>query len=40
MMVTYIFDTKVVDDEAEEDRAPVVAPQIRICGLLVVSMLG
>ena len=40
MVVTYIFNTKVVDDEAEEDKAPFVAPKTRSGGALVVSMPG
>ena len=40
MAVAYIFNTKVLDNEAEEDRAPFVAPKTGIGGALVVSVLG
>ena len=40
MVFAYIFNTKVVDDEAEEDRAPFVAPKTRSGGALVVTVLG
>ena len=40
MAVANIFNTKVVDDEAEEDRAPFVAPKSGSGGTLVVAMLG
>ena len=38
--VADIFNTKVVDNESEEDRAPFLAPKSRSGGALVVSMLG
>ena len=38
--VTDNFNTKVVDDEAEEYRAPFVAPKTVSGGALVVSVLG
>ena len=40
MAVIYVFNTKVVDDEAEEDRELFVAPKTRSGGALVVSVLG
>ena len=40
MAVTYVFNTKVVDDEVEEDRAPSVAPNTSSGGALVLSVLG
>ena len=40
MAVAYIFDTKVINNEAEEDRAPFVVPNTRSGGALVVSVLG
>ena len=40
MAVAYIFNTKVLDNEAEEDRAPFVAPKTGIGGALVLSVLG
>ena len=40
MVVADIFNTKVVNNEAEEDRTPFVAPNTRIGGALVVSVLG
>ena len=40
MTVADIFNTKVVNDEAEEDRAPFVAPKTGSGGELVVSVLG
>ena len=40
MAVADIFNTKVVNDEAEEDRAPFVAPKGGSSGALVVSMFG
>ena len=40
MTVAYIFNTKVVDGEAEEDRAPFLAPNTRSGGALVLSVLG
>ena len=38
--VVDIFNTKVVDDEAEEDGAPFVVSKTGSGGALVVSMLG
>ena len=40
MVVADIFNTKDVNDEAEEDRAPFVAPKTRSGGALVVSVIG
>ena len=40
MAVTYVFNTKVVDNEVEEDRAPFVAPKTRSGGALVLPVLG
>ena len=40
MVVADIFNTKVVDDEAEEDGAPFVASKARSGGALVVAMIG
>ena len=40
MSVTYVFDTKVVDNYAEEDRAPFVDPKNRTVSALVLSVLG
>ena len=40
MAVTYVFNTKVVGDEAEEDRAPFVAPNTRSGCTLAVYVLG
>ena len=40
MVVAKIFNTKVINDEAEEDRAPFVAPKNESGGALVVSVLG
>ena len=40
MAVADIFNTKVVDNEAEEDKAPFVAPNTGSGGALVVSVLG
>ena len=40
MAVANIFNTKVVDDEADEERAPFVASKSRSGGTLVVAMLG
>ena len=40
MAVTYVFNTKVVGDEAEEDRAPFVAPNTRSGCALVLYVLG
>ena len=40
MAVSKIFNTKVVDDEAEEDRAPFLAPKTGSGGAMVVSLLG
>ena len=40
MAVADIFNTKVVNDETEEDRAPFVAPNTRSGGAFVVSVLG
>ena len=40
MAVTYVFNTKVVNDEAEENRAPFVAPKTSSGGALIVSVLG
>ena len=40
MTVAYIFNTKVVDDEAEEDREPFVVPNTRSGGELLVSVIG
>ena len=39
VVVAYIFNTKVVDDEAEEDRESFLAPNTRSGGVLVVSVL-
>ena len=39
MTFTKILDTKVVDDEAEEDRATFVVPKTCSGGSLVVDML-
>ena len=38
MPFTDKFDTKVVNDEAEEDRTPFVTPKARGGGTLVVTM--
>ena len=38
--VANIFNTKVVDGEVEEDRAPFVAPNARSGGALVLSCLS
>ena len=38
MLFTDIFNTKVVDNEAEEDRTPVVTPYARGGGTLLVTM--
>ena len=38
MPFTNIFDTEVVDNEAEEDRTPFVPPEARGGGALVVTM--
>ena len=40
MAVSDIFNTKVVGDEAEEDRSPFVAPEDGSGVALVVAMLG
>ena len=40
MAVAGIFSTKVVDNDAEEDRAPFVAPKTGSGAVLVVSVLG
>ena len=40
MEVANIFNTKVVNDEAEEDREPFVSPKTWSSGALVVSVLG
>ena len=40
MDVAKIFNTKVVGDEAEKDRAPLVAPMDRNGGAFIVAMLG
>ena len=40
MAVAKIFNTKVVDDKVEEDRAPFVASSTGSGGALVVSVLG
>ena len=40
MEAAYIFNSKVVNDEAEEDRAPFVAPNTGSGGALVVFVLG
>ena len=40
MAVANIFNTKVVNDESEEDRAPFVAPNTGSGGALVVFVLG
>ena len=40
MAVSDIFNTKVLDDEAEKDRAPLVAPMNRNGGAFIVAMLG
>ena len=40
MAVANIFNTKVVNNEAEEDRTPFVAPNTRSGGALLVSVLG
>ena len=40
MTVANIFNTKVVNNETEEDRAPFVAPKDGSGGALVVAMLG
>ena len=40
MSVANIFITEVVNDEAEEDRAPFVEPEDGSGGALVVAMLG
>ena len=39
MAAAEIFNTKVVNNEAEEDRATFVAPKTRIGGALVVTVL-
>ena len=38
--VTYVFNTKFVDNEVEEDRAPFMDPDTRSGGALVVSVFG
>ena len=40
MAVANIFNTNVVDDEAEEDRAPFVAPKDGSAVALLVAILG
>ena len=40
MMFADIFDTKVVDDETEEDGTPFVTTYARSGGTLVVAMFG
>ena len=40
MAVTYVFKTKVIDNEAEEYRAPFMDPDTRSGGALVVSVFG
>ena len=40
MAVANIFNTEVINDEDEEDRAPFLAPKARSGGALVVAMLG
>ena len=40
MAFAEIFNTEVVNNEAEEYRAPFVAPKARIGGTFVLSMLG
>ena len=40
MAVSYVFNTKVLDGEAEEDRELFLAPNTRSGGALVVSMIG
>ena len=40
MAVSDIFDTEVVEDEAEEGRSTFLAPKAGSGGALVLSMLG
>ena len=38
--VTYVFNSKVVDDDTEDNMAPFVSPKTRRGGAMVVSVLG
>ena len=40
MTVAYIFNTKVFDNEDEEDRAPFVGPKKKSGGAMVLFVLG
>ena len=37
--LTNKFDSKIVDDKSEDDRAPLMAPEARSGGTLLISML-
>ena len=39
MALANVFDAKIVDDKSEYDRAPLVAPEARSVGTLVIAML-
>ena len=39
MALPHIFNTKVINKQARQNRAPLVAPQARSCGALVAAML-
>ncbi len=40
MSLSHIFNPKIVDDEDKHDRLPLVAPEARHCGTLVIPMAG